>query len=480
MKRSIRESLPRMFGKRFRAGSYSAFAAVMVIAIAVIANMVAGALPSAITQLDLTSQAIYSLSDQTKRIAASLDKDVALYLLATTGNEDDTISRLLDRYAGLSDHISVTYVDPAVRPTFLENYDLSLSQLYANSVLVECGERYRLVSYSDIYVTSYDMNYSTYNYTTTTEFDGENALTNAIHYVSSDNLPKVYVLTGHGETELSESMLEMLAQDNMETESLSLLSLDSVPEDASAVIVSAPTGDVSEDEADMLKAYLENGGCMALVTDYMDAGEMSNLLSVTSAMGLTVERGLILEGDGRMHVNRYPYYLLPDIQSHEITDPLMEGGYYILTPLAQPIVETADSSSEVTFLLNTSDSAYAKLDGLNATTTDREEGDAEGSFHVAAAAQQGEGKLCWFSSALLLDESVDRMVSGANSNLFLNALNWMCEQEESISIRAKSMDSGTLTLTSSESTMWSIVMVGLIPAAFVAVGVGICIRRKRR
>ena len=72
------------------------------------------------------------------------------------------------------------------------------------------------------------------------------------------------------------------------------------------------------------------------------------------------------------------------------------------------------------------------------------------------------------------------MVSGANSNLFLNALNWMCEQEESISIRAKSMDSGTLTLTSSESTMWSIVMVGLIPAAFVAVGVGICIRRKRR
>lgn len=120
-------------------------------------------------------------------------------------------------------------MDPTEQPTFLDAYDLDINQLYANSVLVDGGGRSRLVSYSDIYVTDYSMNYSTYQYDTSTSFDGENVLTNAIHYVSSQNLPKVHQLTGHGEGELSDRMEELLAGDNVETETLSLLSMESVP-----------------------------------------------------------------------------------------------------------------------------------------------------------------------------------------------------------------------------------------------------------
>lgn len=81
------------------------------------------------------------------------------------------------------------------------------------------------------------MDYYSYSYTTTTTFEGENALTNAIHYVSSDDLPKVYTLTGHGEEALSDSIQDMLAQDNFEYEDLSILTSDALPEDAAAVII---------------------------------------------------------------------------------------------------------------------------------------------------------------------------------------------------------------------------------------------------
>ena len=91
--------LRRMFGSRFKAGSYSAFAAAVVIAIAVLVNLAVQTLPQTAIQLDLTAQSLYTLSDQTKRIAASLDTDVNLYLLALRGNEDDTVSRLLQSYA---------------------------------------------------------------------------------------------------------------------------------------------------------------------------------------------------------------------------------------------------------------------------------------------------------------------------------------------------------------------------------------------
>lgn len=470
----------RMFGRRFVAGGYAALAAALVIAVAVAVNLVVGALPDSMTQLDLTSQSIYTLGDQTRRVAASLDKDVTLYLLAQEGGEDATIERLLSRYAELSDRIHVEHIDPTVKPTFLDAYDLDISHLYANSVLAECGERFKLVGYDEIYVTEYSMDYQTYNYQTSTSFDGENALTNAIHYVSSDDVPKIYTLTGHGERELSETLAAMISRDNLETGSLNLLTMDAVPEDASAVAILAPQGDLSADEADRLIAYLQAGGGLLLTTDYIAEGEMTNLLRVTKAMGLTAGQGLIVEGDADMHVSRYPYYLLPEIVSHEITDPLTEGGYFALAPLAQPIVEAEDAQASVSWLLDTSSSSYAKMAGLEMTTAEREDGDTDGPFHVAAASELGEGKLLWLASAEMLEDSVNAIVAGANDDLALNGLEWMCGQRETISIRAKSLGSDGLTLTAAQSRFWSFAFIGVLPLAFVAAGAVITVRRKRR
>ncbi|MDO5435752.1 MAG: Gldg family protein [Clostridia bacterium] len=475
-----RNGLRKLFGSRFRAGSYSAFAAIIVIVIAILANMMVNTLPDSATQLDLTSGSIFTLSEQSKRIASSVSKDVDLYLLASTGYEDDTILRLLNRYADLSGHIRVTCVDPNTRPTFLQGYELSISRLYENSVLVDCGGRYRLVGYDEIYVTDYEMDYYSYSYTTTTTFNGENALTNAIHYVSSDDLPKAYTLTGHGESELPSYITEAMALDNMEVDSLSLMTAESIPEDATAIIINIPASDINEDEAKLLTDWLASGGSIALTTGYMSPDKIPNLLSVVQSMGMTLDEGIVIEADSQMHYPRYPHYLLPDIQSHEITDAIIDGGYYILAPLSQSITEYAGSGAEVTWLLNTSDSSYAKAAALNMTTTSREDGDTDGPFHVAAVSEKGDGKLLWVSSDGFLEQGIDQVVSGANSDLYLNGLNWMGDQTESISIRAKSLDGETLTVPDAESSFWSIVLIGIIPVLLSAFGFIIRIRRKRR
>ncbi len=477
--KSLGQKLKAMFGGRFRAGSYSTFAAAIVIVIAIMVNLIAGSLPTTATQLDLTSSALFSLSDQSKRIAASVDQDVTLYIICNSGNEDDTILRLLERYADLSSHIKVESVDPTIRPTFLDQYDLEITQLYENSVLVASENRHRLVSYADIFVTDYSMDYYSYSYSTTTTFNGENVLTNAIHYVASAELPKVYTLSGHGETELGSSITEALAQDNFEVDTLSLLTAEAVPEDASAIIIHYPESDLNEDEAALLTAYLENGGNVVLLTGYTNPEKLPNLLSVTSEMGLSLGEGIILEGDRNMRLSRYPYYIIPNIASHDITDALIDARYYVLSPLAQPIVETDEHDADVTWLLTTSDSAYTKLAALEMTTTSKEDGDTDGPFNTAAAAEKG-GKLVWITGEGFLESYIDSAVSGGNSNLFLNALNWMGGQEENISIRAKSLDSEGLTLTQSESSLWSAIMIGVIPVGLIAVGVMIWARRKRR
>lgn len=471
--------LKKMFGERFRAGSYATFAAAIVIAIAIFVNLVVSSLPASYTQVDLTSNSIYSLSAQTKQIAAALNKDVTLYLLASNGSEDASILRVLNNYSALSGHIKVETVDPSVKPTFLQNYEYDASRLYQNSVIVQCGDRYRLISYNDIYVTSYDMDYYSYSYNTTTTFEGENALTNAIHYVSSNNLPKVYVVNGHGETGLDDYVTSMLKQDNFDYETVSLLSLDTIPEDASALVINAPTSDLGEDEATLLIDYLTDGGNVVLLTGYIEDGKMTNLLRVTEAMGLTVDTGIIIEGNRNMRLSRYPHYLLPEIGEHEVTSALVSSGYYILTPLAQPMKETGDGTASITWLLTTSSQSYAKQAAMQMKSTEKEDGDRDGPFYVGALSEKG-GKLYWVSADSMLNTNVDNAVSGANANLFLNVLNWMAGQEDSISIRSKSMDAAKLTVSQSSATMWTIIMIGVIPVGLVIIGIIIWMRRKRR
>lgn len=114
------------------------------------------------------------------------------------------------------------------------------------------------------------------------------------------------------------------------------------------------------------------------------------------------------------------------------------------------------------------------------TTTSKEDGDPDGPFHVGIISELKDGKLFRVSSPYLLDSNVDGMVSGDNSNLVLNVLNWMGGQEDAISIRAKSLDGETLTVPNSQASLWSVIMIGVIPAAFVALGIIVTIRRKRR
>lgn len=72
------------------------------------------------------------------------------------------------------------------------------------------------MDYGEIYESSVD--YNTYSYTTT-GFDGEGQITSAISYVTSENLPVLYTLDGHGEKDLDASIREDIEKANIEIRS---------------------------------------------------------------------------------------------------------------------------------------------------------------------------------------------------------------------------------------------------------------------
>lgn len=466
--------------RSFRVGSYSLTATAIVLAILVVVNLLVGTLPTTMTTVDISANALFSVSEQTEKIVSSVPEAVTLYWVVQPGVEDVAIGRLLERYDALSDLVNLESVDPDVYPNFVRNYHDG--EVYNNSVVVTCGQRFKYVDYFDMYLTDYS------DYATTGEiayqFDGENALTSAVQYVTSDDLPVLYNLTGHGETSLAETYAKALSDDNFQVKELSLLTLEAVPEDADLILINAPQTDLSQEETQKLQAYVAQGGKLVVTTLPPQSDPLENFMGLLGAYGVSAEEGILVEGSQDHSLWGTPYYLLPEIRSHTITQPLLTEGYYVLLPLAQGIriSSTLPENVTVTELLTTSAAAYSKLAGYEITTYDKEEGDLEGPFSLAVLVEDAtkEGKILWVSSGALMDEDTNSRISGGNLDFFMNSINWLCQREDAISIRAKDLGYTYLTMDEGTASVLSVVIVAVLPVVYLSVGIIIWFRRKRK
>ena len=464
--------------KKFRIGTYTVGTTAVVLAILVVINMAVSALPLKYTSFDMTSNDLYSISEQTEQILTNLEEPVKAYWIVQDGSEDETVQRLLESYAGLSKNFTYKKVDPVENPSFAGQY--TSGEIYNNSLAVVNSDesKSRFISYYDIFSYSYDENYNE-----TVEYGGESALTSAVNYLSTDTQSRVYYLTGHGEDAIPTNLQTSIENDNLLLSELNLLSAGSVPEDCESLIIYSPARDISAKEIKKIETYLSGGGNLLLFTD-CDAENLENLEGMMEKYGIEAVEGMVVEDDNSYFMGNYPNYLMPEIDSHEITDPISEGGYYVLIPVTQGLTINSVDDVETTALLSSTSSAYSKIAGINATNAEKESGDIEAGadgFALAVAAESSVdgSKVVWFGSSTIAEENIDTAVSGANTDLILNSIGWMCEIEDSVSIRAKTVTSEYLSLTSAQTSRWTTVMVGIIPIGFIAAGIYVWARRRK-
>ena len=470
--------LPRWSSKNIRNGSYSLMTAVVIIAIAVVINLVVAKLPVQYTSADLSQTKLYTIGEQTEEIVKALDSEVEIYRIVQSGNEDDVITKVLERYEGLSSNIKVEDIDPVLHPNFVSDY--TDEELTDNSLIVVGSERNKVIAYEDMYETS--MDYYSYSYTTT-GFDGEGQITSAISYVTSDDMPVLYQLTGHQEADFTSDMTEGIEKENIELQDLNLVTEESVPEDAAGVVIFSPSTDISSEEADKLIEYLEGGGKALIVTSYTGT-EMPNLQKVLNNYGIGTKEGVVLEGDANHYISGNPTYLVPNIGTSDALGDITSGSNYILMPVAQAIDKLEDKRDTITIesLLTTSDSAYIKTETQG--TLEKEDGDESGAFDLGVAVtetlDEGETKLVYLTTANMFSQQVDAMVSGSNLKLMINAVSWMCDREASVSIPSKSTQISYLTITSASGRIWGVITIGILPVAVLVIGGSIWFRRRKR
>lgn len=462
--------------KHIRNGSYNVTLIVLACTTTVVLNLMAEQLPVSYQTLDMTAQKLYSLTDQSKKLLAELKEDVAIYVLQDPQSSDTALCNTLDQYDGLSGHLTVTYIDPAANPNFYAQYALD-ENITMNSVIVESNKRYKVIPYSRLYETEYD--YASYR-STVIGYDGEGQLTSAIAYVTSDDMPKVYALTGHNELELSAAFLDEIQKLNIALESLNLLTHEKIPEDAQSVIINAPTSDLSEDDTKKLVNYIQSGGKLLVTTAFTEAA-MPNFASVLDQFGVSLAEGMVMETD-RNYYYQSPYYLLPQVEPDEITDPL-DARTYVFMPYAQGLLSTEEKDIRITSLLSTSDSAYSKISFSDAQALTKEEGDLDGPFSLALKAEKSINEeitatLLLFGSEALFTDTANEAVSGNNGTLFKSALTALTQHEASVVIPVKHYVLSQILVTDSMAAAIGACTMLVLPLGLLLIGMMVWYRRR--
>ena len=464
---------------KHRVNSWVVIAA--VIAAVVLVNIIVSSLQNKLPlKIDITESKQYEITSQTKEVIKTLEKDasvteIKLQILASRDTIESNIPEIaeyIERYRNLSSKIKVEYVDVYTNQTLLNEYKAKGETLTVGDMIVSIGERYKVITLSNIYSETFDLSETT-NYT----FNLEAKLTNAVVTVSGlMQEAKVYFLEGHGEQTL-QTLPGILDMQDYSTDIISITNTD-IPDDAQLVICAAPTADFTAEECERIDKFLENGGNFLAVFYPTTQTEerLPKLKSYMQEWGITVNNDVVLELD-ESSIYQSPLYIYPKFADNDIVKTISEQKLAMLVP--QPVsIELADKNPQgasVSQLLTTTDKGLSKAN-KEQLSAEVEEGDKNGTFTLAAVSEREST-----NSRVMVLGSVHMLETGleGNSMFMQNAVTWLTDNTNDFKISPKVISVGRITgLTQTMFNVFYILFVFVIPIIILAAGLVIWNRRR--
>lgn len=468
--------------KKFKNGAYSSAIIVVILIAVIFVNLMFGEFDLSI---DLSSEGTYTLTEQTKKVMDNVNDKVTIYYVVQEGNEITMIQNILKKYPGLSDKVKLVNKDPDLYPTFVQQYAGTNTDVSGNSVIVvnETTGASKYIPYSDMLV--YEDDYYSYYYTGTSSspsaIDVEGQVTAAIQYVSNENNTKLYQVTGHGETELSTYITNELTKLCTNAESLATRTAESIPDDCDVLLINGPTTDFTEDEVTMIENYLKEGKKAFILLNPQATG-LTNFNKLLAYYGVEVKEGIVMESSSNA-ISGYPYYIIPTINSTDITEGISLDTNPVLVPISAGLVEKSTRDTlTLTPFLSSSSSAYSKQ-GSEWTTYDKESNDISGPFKfgILATEEYNDAKteVVVLSTSNILEDQFMELDTYGNATLFNNIISYLGGQETGLSIPSRSLEEAYITPTGAGVVTWSMILIVIIPVGLLATGFGIWYKRRK-
>lgn len=488
--------------KRVIRGGFSTIMVILAIAIVVVLNVIASAVETkAGLKIDLTSNKIYSLSAQTESNIRSImnkknengeySNEFVIYSFANDYTQDNLIGKTLERYAALSNNITLSVLDPA-KDSILRNKFSGVSDQVEDKTVVVFNSKknsFRVITYEDMYYTDKENNVSYWTL--------EQKLTSAFMFLDSGRAQtNVYFLTGHGETvtnvkfsERAKLLKEKLEEENFKVDNIDLAMNDLHSGDI--LIVIGPSSDISEQDRDKVIKFLDANGKALFFLD-PSSSRLKNFEAILDHYMIKFKNEIVGEKNESRHAQNRPLDLIPEVISNkEITNGIINSKSSVYAGSCAYLEEYNPSSDLLTVLplLNTSDRSVcipyedyitgAYENKMSEYTEEKRRCIGLALYQKDSSSMQiDEGtRICVFSSSeLALGE---RSGSAGNVSLIKNCVNWVDNKTNTISISGVQMNAYELSIADAATvkTLVTIVII-VIPVLILGGGVIIWLRRK--
>jgi gliding motility-associatede transport system auxiliary component len=416
---------------------------------------------------DATANKRYSLSDQTAKIVKDL-KQPATITYFDQGTRFQHAKDLLSEYTNLSPKIHVNYVDPDKNPqeareAGIKNY---------GTALVQIGDKKEEAKSMT-----------------------EEGITGAIIRDLKSTTRTVCFVQGSGEHQIEDSdrngysrFKDLLGKENYQAKSIDLLQKAEVPNDCTVLVVAGPTRDYQQPEVDAIKKFVENGGRALLMLDpplkigRSDIADNEVLTNLLQSWGVTPDQDLILDLNpiGQL-AGLGPQVAL--VTSYE-SQPIVSGlkGTATGFPLSRSIEVKNGDKTSVQKLFDSSSSSLA-TSKLNSPQVDpNDPKNRKGPMTIAAAGtyntgkQDSQGRFVVVGSSSWAANSFINF--NGNSDLALNAVDWLSSDEDLISIRPKEREDRRVTMTRAQLNLVRTTSQFLLPLIVVVAGVSVWWKRR--
>lgn len=405
-------------------------------------------------RFDLTENKQYSLSDQSKKIVQGLKEPVTVTLFAKGGDSaSENLKNLWKEYTYAGDKLKLNVVDVDRDPTLAR---VNKVTTYGTSML-ERGTRKTTITGSQ-----------------------EQDLTSALLKVTQDTQKVVYFLVGHGESAIDKfdkdglsSAKDALEKQNYKLDQLALFTTGKVPSDAAVVVIAGPTHPLQDKEVEALEDYIDNhnGRVYLAMASPIATGAITDTAHVADfakKYGIVVHNDLILDP----RLNFFNQMAAPAVQkfNYHATTTGLQVAYF---PDSRSLDKVDDKEKPkdvtITNIVDSSPTAWGETD-LKARPVQFDEGkDTKGPVHIIMLAEKGKGRLFVSGDTMFFQNASYPTYN--NGDLFLNAINWMADEENLVSIPPKDNAPKTLDLMPETfKTIFWVTVVGIPLALLLCAG----------
>lgn len=477
--------------------------------------------------IDLTTNKIYSVSNDTEDYVKKVNVDVQVTIFADENTYTNYSSynkqavELLKNYCKLNHHITYRFVDIDSHPEIVKEYTDTISQfdmIFETKTKVDGKEISRtrklgmldLLTFTDEFEQKLsqsgysidtlaqqaggDLSFLSYYGSYVESSNAEQAFTSALMTVTDPNPVYVSILTGRSELTQLTYFQTLLTANGYNVNTVDITSED-IPADTDVVVIPAPKTDYLEEDIKKVSDFLNNDGNLGKQLLYIASygqEDTPNLDEFLSEYGLSVGKGVICESDSGKCYNSPCVTVASDV-SDNFTQDVSTENPAILSALCRPVNTLFDEQDMVSTdaYLKSSDSAYTANVDISQTTGQVNIGDAlvkgqQNYMAVGSKAKFTDDNKTLYSNVIavgsegMLSDTYLQYSQYQNSEYFISVINGLTGKTAGITITPKTITGNVFDITQQQKTVLKWTFCLGVPVVVLIVGIVIWARRKNK